>query len=530
MISEQSRRDFIKKIAGAGLGLSLGLSACQSAKMINGSIVGGDAGIGHKLRDGFAFPPPSRTESIDIAIIGAGVSGLSAARKLKSLGKQVVLLELADTPGGNSRGGTYQGKAFPWGAHYLPVPGAEMPEIIDLLGDFGAIYDRDKSGKPLYEETFLCHAPQERLLINGSWQPGLIPKSGLPQKDLMEIQAFDRWVKELKYAKGNDGLPAFTLPLHRSSQDPAFRTWDSLTMAQLIKQKGWSSPFLKWYVNYSCRDDFGGNIDQTSAWAGMHYFCARRGVGGNAKPGDVLTWPEGNFWLTKKMASDLGPDLRCNALVFELNNTEQGATLSYFDLRQGKTIQVNARKVIFSGPQHVASRLLPERKLGSSIPVVPWVTANVVVKKPPAGLGTPLAWDNVSYDSPSLGYVHASHQFMNAVPDKERVLTWYHVLSEDDLLAARRRAAETSYADWQAFVLDDLRSMHPKIEDDIQHLDLWVWGHGMTRPEPGFLTNQDRINTAKAYGNIHFAHTDLSGISIFEEAFYQGLRVADEVV
>jgi len=29
---------------------------------------------------------------------------------------------------------------------------------------------------------------------------------------------------------------------------------------------------------------------------------------------------------------------------------------------------------------------------------------------------------------------------------------------------------------------------------------------------------------------IHFAHTDLSGVPLFEEAFYHGIRAAEEVL
>jgi hypothetical protein len=29
---------------------------------------------------------------------------------------------------------------------------------------------------------------------------------------------------------------------------------------------------------------------------------------------------------------------------------------------------------------------------------------------------------------------------------------------------------------------------------------------------------------------VHFANTDLSGVALFEEAFYHGLRAADEVL
>jgi hypothetical protein len=31
-------------------------------------------------------------------------------------------------------------------------------------------------------------------------------------------------------------------------------------------------------------------------------------------------------------------------------------------------------------------------------------------------------------------------------------------------------------------------------------------------------------------GNIHFANTDLSGVALFEEALYHGVRAAEEIV
>lgn len=529
--SGQNRRDFIKVIGAAGLGLGFGLTGCTTQnRLISGSMKGAEMAIGHKLREGFAFPEPSRTETTDVVIVGAGVSGLSAARRLMQAGKpNFQILELADKPGGNARSGNFGDTAFPWGAHYLPVPGPELPEIVDMLEEFGAIYDRDETGRPFFEERFLCHAPQERLLLNGSWQAGLIPNN-IPQKDKQEFEAFFSWIKKLKYSKGSDGKFAFTLPLHRSSQDERFRRFDRMTMEQLLDEKGWHSPFLRWYVNYCCRDDFGGTISQSSAWAGLFYFCSRRKDAANAGSGDVLTWPEGNAWLTNKMAGAAGNKIKMNALAFSIQQNNNGVRLYYLDLKTHQTVEIQARKAILACPHHVAMRFFPQHKIEKSLPSVPWVTANILLKKSPRGLGAPLSWDNVAYDSPSLGYVHANHQQMNTYKVQKHVLTWYHVLSEDDLLAARRRAAETSYEDWKEFVLKDLRSMHPHIEKDIEKLDLWVWGHGMTRPEPGFLTNEQRLQALKPTGDIHFAHTDLSGISIFEEGFYQGLRAAEEVL
>jgi hypothetical protein len=53
----------------------------------------------------------------------------------------------------------------------------------------------------------------------------------------------------------------------------------------------------------------------------------------------------------------------------------------------------------------------------------------------------------------------------------------------------------------------------------------------MISPVKGFLTSQARTELAKSIGGkVYFAHSDLSGISIFEEAFYQGLDAVDQLI
>ena len=39
-----------------------------------------------------------------------------------------------------------------------------------------------------------------------------------------------------------------------------------------------------------------------------------------------------------------------------------------------------------------------------------------------------------------------------------------------------------------------------------------------------------RQKAAQPYRGIHFANTDLSGLALLEEAFYHGLRAAEEVL
>ena len=56
------------------------------------------------------------------------------------------------------------------------------------------------------------------------------------------------------------------------------------------------------------------------------------------------------------------------------------------------------------------------------------------------------------------------------------------------------------------------------------------WGHAMVRPVPGFLWSGAREAAARPVGSVHFAHADLGGINIFEEAQHHGVRAAEEVL
>jgi hypothetical protein len=56
------------------------------------------------------------------------------------------------------------------------------------------------------------------------------------------------------------------------------------------------------------------------------------------------------------------------------------------------------------------------------------------------------------------------------------------------------------------------------------------WGHAMIRPRPGFVWGGARAAAARPYRGVYFANADLSGVGLFEEAFYHGVRAAEEVL
>lgn len=184
-----SRRRFLKTAfwsAGtlilSGFGLSRLLSN-PTRRQFPGRIVGASSDIGHLVRGG-GLPQPKNTVPVGTVIVGGGIAGLSAAHKLKKNGyKDFVLLEMESHLGGNSSFGKNEITSYPWGAHYLPLPGPEAKSVRDLLEELGVITGHDSAGLPIYNEYFLCADPHERLFIQGRWQEGVIPQVGITQKD-----------------------------------------------------------------------------------------------------------------------------------------------------------------------------------------------------------------------------------------------------------------------------------------------------------------------------------------------------------
>ena len=142
-------------VAATATGSALTWGGCTGAPSFGGGIVGPDRVLGHRLRDR-DLPPPDASERHNVVVLGGGIAGLSAARSLAQRSiRDVVLLELETDTGGNSRSGMNAVSAHPWGAHYLPLPSSQAPEVLQLLQELGVITGHDALGRPIYREEFL---------------------------------------------------------------------------------------------------------------------------------------------------------------------------------------------------------------------------------------------------------------------------------------------------------------------------------------------------------------------------------------
>jgi hypothetical protein len=516
-------------MAGALAGLGAGVAgACSRGKLRDEAVAGTLSGAGfergHRLRT-MDFPAPSEERSVRLLVCGGGIAGLSAAWTLAEAGvEDFRLLELEDSCGGNARSGRNTISAYPWGAHYLPIPNREAVGVRRLLERLGVITGWE-GGRPVFDPYQVLSDPDERLLWQGRWQEGLVPASGIGPEDRHDLDAFFAAMKAFRDRRGSDGRPAFALPMALSSRDGDLLALDRLSFTQWLDQQGWRSPILRGHVRYCCRDDYGTEPDQVSAWAGVHYFASRRGEAANVDGGGVLTWPEGNGRLAALMGRRVAGQTTCGHIVHAVRREDGGVTADVFDLAANRTVRWRAKAAVLATPRFVTARIF-EGVPHAGFTYAPWVVANVSVDRQPAGRGVETAWDNVSWTSDSLGYVVATHQDLDRVPAAS-VLTWYMPLSAMAPEDARRLMLSRRLEDWQALIQADLLAANPDLQGAIRRIDVWRWGHAMIRPLPGFFWDGRREAAAQAKPPVFFAHSDLSGLSVFEEAHYHGVSAAE---
>jgi hypothetical protein len=577
------RREFLlASLATMGAGCSELLSdERRRLAQIQGQFVGPSDLRGHFLRDGGAAlreQKVAEARRVDVAILGGGVAGLSAAWRLSRAGVQdFALLELEDELGGTSRAGENRVSSYPWGAHYLPVPSRNLDALCELLRELDVLRGFDAAGRAICREETLCRAPQERVFFKGRWYEGLYLRVAASAEDQRQFERFhdevSRWVSQ----RSSDGRRAFTLP-RASSAPEAASELDQLTMAAYLDRLGLSSWRLRWYVDYACRDDFGLRATQCSAWAGLHYFAARL-LHGDDSPPEVLTWPEGNGYLVRRLARYLGAAsagsatarVRPASLVVDIRELPQAGPggdrveILYLDLSRepdparAPLVALRARRAIVALPAFLRRHLVADyRARPQNVPAwlgqfgyAPWLIANLTLRRAqnapvaaapvPAharGGGFPPAWDNVLIESPSLGYVVATHQRESklvAAADggdglPRTVWTYYLPLCDGEPRAERQRLGSLSWTQARDHVLSDLARAEPDLFRDCERIDFFRWGHGMVRPVPGLMTGAALAEAARPLGSLHFAHSDLSGMALFEEAHHAGVRAAEEVL
>lgn len=517
-----SRRAFLQLVGGSFV---LGQLA-PPPRVIAGARLGASHEVGHRLlasSGGAAPSAPDEDERCDVAIVGGGVSGLSAAWRLAGHGLDVRVYELEPFVGGTSSSSDDGVVPHPWGAHYLPAPNLEARPALRLLEQMGVIHGWDAAGRPRFDPRVLCHAPEERLYYRGAWHPGLVPRDALDEAELAELGRFSDEVDALLERRGNDGRYYFQIPVALSSRDPEALALDRKTMAAWLDERGYVTPFLRWYVRYATLDDFGADPEDVSAWAGLHYFASRKLKTPELEASRYLVWPEGNGRLVRELGERSGASFRTGTLCRGVREEGREVELALEEAATGRARRARARAVVLAVPAFVARRLVeaPEGVL----PVresSPWLVANLHVRRE---VDPNHPWDSVLFGAAGLGYVDASHQL--TPPRADTVLTYFRAYGDADARASRIALRDASWEALARSVFADLAPAHPELIHATSRIDLVTWGHAMPRPRAGFLGARPFEERNLLGERTSYAHVDVTGLALFEEAQRSGVRAAE---
>jgi spermidine synthase len=373
-----------------------------------------------------------------------------------------------------------------------------------------------KDGTPVIDEALRCRDPEERLFYRGRWYEGLYLHAGETADDVLQLRKFLAEVKRWTEWHDSSGKPAYAMPVSHCSTAAEPAALDKLSFGAWLDERGLTSERLRWLADYSCKDDYGLLANETSAWAGMFYFARARRYRRFADHQPILTWPDGNFTL-------VSPATRARI--------ERGVVVTKVE-KDGHWSR--------SAPTAPPSACVPIAS--SSVPRVRRESAGLADRtcrrlrrvggREPASARATVGADGRADRVGQRDSQQPEPRLRERDPPaRPRSSHGVHLVlpATGSAQDARKQITGAGHAEWAEVALADIERAHPDIRTLVDRIDVAFWGHGMIRPRVSSIFAPERLVRAQPLDRVHFAHTDLSGIALFEEAFDHGLRAAREV-
>ena len=201
-----------------------------------------------------------------------------------------------------------------------------------------------------------------------------------------------------------------------------------------------------------------------------------------------------------------------------------------------RTTRIRARFAVAAMPLHVLPRIFKAAAgygfvAARDVPrYAPWVVSNFILSRVPSERsGVPLSRSNAIYAERGLGY--RADPAAARAQSSRFVFTGYHALADLEPEAARDWLEHASVKDLCSAVMHDMKPAYGwRLPLCLERIAVTVRAHAMAVPEPGFLSNPGRLALRSSGGPLYFAHSDLSGLSLFEEASWWGYRAARQII
>lgn len=287
--------------------------------------------------------PPEPTESVDIAVVGGGLSGLAAAYLLRH--KKPVLLELHPQVGGTSVGARWRGIEYSQGGAYFITPdeGSDLQWLYRQLG--------------LHRTARVSPSSDDLNELRGQIEPGFWSADGLAGDERLAFEQYRALVQEYV-----DNYPE--IPLDDSLDNTWIRDLDRLSLKQHILQR-LTVPVpdaLQAAIQGYCFSSFNAGWDEISAAAGWNFIAAEefgRWVlpGGNAGLIDAL-WRELQGLESRTPLNCPPRYLRAGCRAVDVRVLGPKRVQVTYKCADGTFRSLIAKRVVVCCPKHICRHIL----------------------------------------------------------------------------------------------------------------------------------------------------------------------------